>query len=164
MEDQLTYNDIADYFLAFGNCTNTLITNLKLQKLVYYTQAWHIAVYKTHLFDQDFQAWIHGPVLVELYNQYKHYKWYPIIRDDLDENALNSIFNKFPNSLKELIDDIIEEYFTMEAYALEYETHHEDPWLIARNGIPNDESSTAIITKKSMQTYYEKYVNYGSKI
>lgn len=76
-----TYNDIADYFIAVSNSTHDLITNLRLQKLVYYAQAWHLAIYQEPLFSEDFQAWVHGPVIPQLYTQYKEYKWNPITKD-----------------------------------------------------------------------------------
>lgn len=156
-----TYKDIADYFIAVSNASESLITNLKLQKLVYYAQAWYLAIYKKPIFEEDFQAWVHGPVLVDLYNEYKDLKWYPIQRDDLTEERLVSLKAQFSPELNQLLEEVVDEYFVLDAYALEYQTHREDPWLNARNGIPNDEPSTAIITKDSMQAYYKKFVVNG---
>ena len=53
--------------------------NLKLQKLVYYAQAWHLALRDVPLFEEDFEAWVHGPVIPALYQEYKKFGWRPIL-------------------------------------------------------------------------------------
>lgn len=70
--------DIASYFIERANQTKSTINNLKLQKLVYYSQAWHLAIHGIPLFKEDFQAWVHGPVVPELYQKYKGFGWQPI--------------------------------------------------------------------------------------
>lgn len=69
----ITYMDVADFFLAFANECGDFMSNLRLQKLVYYAQAWHLANYDTPLFEEDFEAWIHGPALPALYHHYEGY-------------------------------------------------------------------------------------------
>ncbi len=76
-----THDKIADYFIGLSNETGSLITNLKLQKLVYYAQAWSLALNNKELFPEDFEAWVHGPVLVKLYNKYRSNKWNPISKN-----------------------------------------------------------------------------------
>src|SRR6185369_5131439 len=79
MSEALDYRLIADYFIGLANETGSLITNLKLQKLVYYAQAWNLALNDGRaLFDDDFEAWVHGPVIFDLYNDYRALKWNPI--------------------------------------------------------------------------------------
>ena len=68
---QITHRDVAEYFLALANETGGTITNLKLQKLVYYAQAWHLANFDKPLFDAKFEAWVHGPVIPGLYEEYR---------------------------------------------------------------------------------------------
>lgn len=153
-----TYKDIADYFIAISNASGSLITNLKLQKLVYYAQAWHLGVYGEPIFDEDFQAWIHGPVLVALYDDYKDLKWRPIVRDDITEDRLFALQEGFSQKLNDLLNEVVDEYFVLDAYALEKSTHEEDPWIKARKGVPNDMPSNEIIDKKSMIEYYSQFV------
>lgn len=93
-----TASRIADYFLAFANATGSLVTNMKLQKLVFYTQAWHIAVFNEEIFDEDFQAWVHGPVLPSLYEKYKSFQWRPILRDDLGDVSLRALEEQFSSA------------------------------------------------------------------
>src|SRR5260221_3271487 len=73
--------DVADYFIRLANETGSFISNLKLQKLVYYAQAWHLGIKGAPLFQEDFQAWVHGPVIPELYQKYKSFAWQPIVTD-----------------------------------------------------------------------------------
>lgn len=161
MENKLDYNLVADFFIAFSNETQNLITNLKLQKLMYYAQAWHITLRGGELISEDFEAWVHGPVLPALYGKYKHFGWKPIEREDLDEKALEDIMNKLGEVKLTFLNEIIDEYFSLTAYELEKLTHREDPWIIARNGVPMDTPSNAVIDKKNMSKFYSKFVEHG---
>jgi len=151
----MLYNDIADYFIAFANSVGDSITPLKLQKLVFYAQAWHLAEFDEALFEQDFQAWVHGPVLPELYEKYQDFKWYPIRRDDLDEEAFEQIQKKLATK-KEFLEKIMDTYFRLTAYELEIATHQEEPWQKARLGLKPDESSQNSIQKDWLKNYYGK--------
>lgn len=153
-----TYNNIADCFIAFSNCTGNLISNLKLQKLVYYVQAWHLAAFNEAVFEEDFQAWIHGPVLVPLYEQYKSYQWRPIVREDLTEHSIMHLKSLFSENLNIIMDDVVDAYFPMEAYALEQSTHAEMPWREARKGLPADSICSNVIAKEWMKAYYAPFV------
>ena len=137
--------DIASYFIQLANETGSFISNLKLQKLVYYAQAWHLALQEAPLFDTDFQAWIHGPVVPELYQKYKSFGWEPII-----ENAKPNLSPDVQKFLAEVAD----EYFALDAYELEQMTHIEPPWNRARGVIAPDEPSNAIIRKEWMKEYF----------
>lgn len=155
----ITYKDIADYFIAFANDTHDLLTNLKLQKLVYYVQAWYLAIKGEKLFNNEFQAWVHGPVLPELYNDYREFKWYPIQRDDLDLDSIQALEKKFGVEVTDIVKQVIEEYFELSAYQLERLTHSEDPWIFARGCLPPDFPSNSIIESSWMAEYYQKYLS-----
>ncbi len=73
--------EIADYFIWLANNTGSFISNLKLQKLVYYAQAWYLAIHDQPLFNEEFEAWIHGPVIPVLYQKYKTFSWKPILQN-----------------------------------------------------------------------------------
>jgi uncharacterized phage-associated protein len=157
----LPYNLIADYFIGLSNETQTPITNLKLQKLVYYAQSWYLAINKTELINEDFQAWIHGPVLPQLYNDYRMWGWKPIIREDLNEEKFNSVKANLSPEVKTLLADVEYEYFGLTAYELEKLTHNEDPWLITRDGLPDDVPSEKVISKTLIRDYYSKFIING---
>ncbi len=149
----ITANTVANYFLAFAQECEEPITNLKLNKLVYYTQAWHLALFNTPLFDEEIEAWVHGPVLSSLYENYKQFKWNPIIVDDLN---LEEIKQQFNPDQQNLLNDVVEVYFPETAYALEQLTHSEDPWVCTREGLAPDECSSRAIAHGLMQKYYAK--------
>ncbi len=154
-----SYTLVSDYFIALSNETGNLITNLKLQKLVYYAQAWHLANFKKDLFVEDFQAWVHGPVIPALYGEYKMFGWKPIIREDLTSERFLEIKKSISNELHSLLDLVTNEYFGMSAFDLEQLTHNEDPWVNSRNGLQMDEPSDRIITKESIMKYYSRYID-----
>jgi len=54
---------IADYFIYKGKEENKPITNKKLQKLLYYSQAWYLVFNKKPLFKDKIEAWVHGPAI-----------------------------------------------------------------------------------------------------
>lgn len=138
--------NIADYFIRLANETGSFLSNLKLQKLVYYAQAWHLALYDTPLFSEDFQAWIHGPVIPDLYQKYKHFGWQPILADSHPE---------LPKETEVFLDEVAQEYFAVDGYELEQMTHTELPWKKAREKLAPDEPSQAIIEKDWMKEYYK---------
>ncbi len=139
---------IADYFIYVANDTGSFISNLKLQKLVYYAQAWHLGIYDTPLFDEDFEAWVHGPVIPALFYKYKEFGWKPILKE-VDEP-------KFIPELEEFLENLTEEYFVCDGYELELMVTREDPWKLARIGLARDKPSHAIITKESMRIFYKE--------
>lgn len=146
-----TASDIAKYIIHFFHDCEDLITNLKLQKLLYYVQGWHLGLYERAAFMEDFQAWVHGPVQFQVYNEYRQYKWNPIS----DYFPAPS----FTDHLKNHINEVLEVYGTETGYALERRTHLEDPWIIARNGLPPDAECNTIITKESIREYFRKLAN-----
>jgi|ERR1051325_8536095 uncharacterized phage-associated protein len=147
----ITAQDVAKYVIKFFHESEDLITNLKLQKLLYYIQGWHLGLYEKPLFEEDFQAWVHGPVQPAIYGEYKSYRWNPISEDIPDI--------QFPDAVKTHIDEVLETFGPETAYSLERMTHHEEPWILARNGIPHEQDCTNVITKQSMQSYFSRRAN-----
>ena len=62
-----TVHDAAAYILAEQDKMSTM----KLQKLLYYCQAWHLVWEEEPLFDAEFQAWANGPVIYEVYDKHR---------------------------------------------------------------------------------------------
>jgi len=139
-----TVFDVADYVLKAVEST----TSMKLQKLVYYSQAWSLAWDDTPLFDEDFQAWANGPVCVELFRKHKGvFKlnanfFEPYISEDLSDMQ------------KESVSQVIEDYAFMAPHELSDLTHREYPWINARGNTPPGMPCDAIIEKEVMRDYY----------
>ena len=96
--------DIANYLLSRADAEDNDISNMKLQKLCYYAQAYCTSMRGAPLFGESLQAWDHGPVVEQLYHEYKKYGRDPIpVVTDFDESkidepdriALNDIFDHF---------------------------------------------------------------------
>lgn len=138
--------DVAIYFVYFAAKHGDWLTNLKLQKLVYYAQAWYLALYGKPLFQEQLQAWTHGPANPSLWHAYKHHGWNPI--PPIDERPSVS-----PKVGKH-IEEVFSVYGGMSAYDLERLTHCEAPWIKARDGTPEDEPSDAVISHATMKRFY----------
>ena len=63
--------DVADYIIWSSHESGSFISNLKLQKLLDYVQAWHLAVFGRPLFAEKLQAWLRGPAIPEIYRRYQ---------------------------------------------------------------------------------------------
>lgn len=148
--DITTHDSVADFFISFAQIHGDCITNLKLQKLVYYAQAWHLAIFDAPLFEEEFQAWVHGPVCPPLYARFRDYRWNPISLD-IEEPKISLDAKKY-------LTEVCEAYGQYSGYQLEQMTHTEAPWIEARGGIPLDEASTSIIAKQAMREYYAELI------
>jgi uncharacterized phage-associated protein len=97
----LSSHGVAKYFLSLADeDAGDLISSLKLQKLVYYAQGFHLALYGTALFPEEVEAWPHGPVVLSLYNAYKKYGSNAIpIPSDVD-------FRVYDPQSRELLDEV----------------------------------------------------------
>lgn len=138
--------DVAKYIL---NSTGTIST-WKLQKLCYYSQAWHYTWTEKPLFEEDFEAWVNGPVCPDLYRQHRG-------KFLINEQGLQ-IGNKtnLTEDEKDSIDVVLKSYGSMSPYELRELTHSEEPWKLARTGLDDDDKCQNIITKESMGLYYGK--------
>ncbi len=121
------------------------VTNLKLQKLLYYAQAWHLALHKKALFNDAIEAWVHGPVVPGVFRRFRDYKW-----STITEPLSGGCTDFFTSHISE----IFRVYGHLTATQLERLTHKEEPWLHARAGLAADKPSHAVISQESMRRYY----------
>jgi uncharacterized phage-associated protein len=138
---------LSDFLLLESRERGEILTNLKLQKLLYYSQAWHLVRNNQALFEEDFQAWVHGPVLPSQYQRFKRYEWRPI-----DEEI---VMPNLPSNLKDYMKEIVDVFGCETATNLELMTHNERPWKEARRGLTPDQHSTAVISKTLMKEFYQ---------
>ncbi len=91
----LSPNDVANWFLCnIDREAGDSITHLKLQKLLYYAQAWSLVLKGKSLFEEDFEAWAHGPVLPSIFEQYKNMGFQALSYCECDNNV-NEKYRKF---------------------------------------------------------------------
>lgn len=128
------------------------VTPLMLQKLLYFVQGIHLALYNKQVFGEDCRAWVHGPVYPEVYSLFREFKYNPI------EDARFALLEGAENSLKaderKVIKLVVNTFGMYSAKALERITHNETPWKDARKGYGEGIWSNEIITKESMKEYF----------
>jgi uncharacterized phage-associated protein len=134
--------DVAQFIIA----ERGELSAMKLQKLVYYSQAWHIVWSDNALFENRIEAWKDGPVCPDLWKEHANmFRVAGIPRgsvDNLNDRERRSITN------------VLNFYGDKSAQWLSDLTHSEDPWLDARRDAAPGERSNAEITHASMMEYY----------
>ncbi len=140
----ITALDVSEYFLKGLSEPDEgdIISNLKLQKLLYYAQGIHLAKYDEPLFKDEIVHWQLGPVVKSVYKKYKEYNNKALIIPDEIENISN-----FSNTHKDSIRLTYNNYGQYSAWVLSQKTHQEDPW---KNTDQDD-----IITKTAIKTFFK---------
>ena len=128
------------------------VSNKKLQKLVYYVYAWHIAIVGQKIANINFEAWEHGPVCRRLYNMYRSYGWNIIPQ-------YNGFVLADDEKIK-FIHAVLNVYGGYSANELECMTHREKPWIEARDtGI-----SSALISDTTIKVFYSQQTDIKQEI
>jgi uncharacterized phage-associated protein len=155
-------SDAAKYVIAKSDNVGDLITNKKLQKILYYIKAWGIVYFDDGVIDDDFEAWIHGPVCSSVYQEYKHFGYKPLsihYNGASSSGYISKFKAKFEKTQKgkekiEMIDVVFEKYAKLTSLQLELLTHSEAPWLESRNGLSPIDNSCNIIGEDAMRKFY----------
>jgi uncharacterized phage-associated protein len=141
--------DVAKHIIDTFASEGKPITNLKLQKLLYYGQARNLGLRNEPLFRDQIEAWVHGPVVPSVFAEYRGFRWRPITGVSLDRAPLTK-------KSTEHIDELISVYGDFDGPTLERMTHGEDPWKLARLGLSPDASSNNVISLESMKQSYQQ--------
>ena len=137
----------SEYIIMYGK----EITPLALQKILYYAQGFYKAFFGKFLFKEDCEAWVHGPVYINIYEKYKDFKSANILID-VDYN----IYDMIVDEKRELLDVIIKYFGYYNGKALEKMSHYETPWINARKGLLPTDNSNNVINKEDIKDYFEK--------
>jgi len=137
--------DIARYILTLlDDDAGDLMSHLKLQKLLYYSQGFTLALLDRPLFEDKVVAWQHGPVVPTVWEVFKHHKDNPIPK------PTGFDFDIIPKDDQEVINEVYMEYGQYSAWKLRNMTHREPPW----QGTPiNGE-----IGHPAMKAYFDELV------
>lgn len=148
MKSSIDVFNVADWVL-----TKESMTPKKLQKMVYYAYAWFLTFFNeseddlsNRLFNEHFEAWVHGPVCPELYRKYKDHGW-----QEIPKIKGTVPFNEDVNDIFEQVWDV---YGSYTAGQLESISHQEEPWQKARDGCPAYEPCNNIIDDKEIFKCY----------
>ena len=134
--------DVAAYILKrLGQ-----MTTMKLQKLIYYCQAWSLVWDEKHLFKENIEAWAYGPVVRELFNYHR------------GQFSISTVLTGNPdlldNQQKETIEAVLDYYGNKSSQWLSDLTHMEDPWKLTRLRTPEFERGNRIISHELLAEYY----------
>lgn len=131
------------------------ITPLALQKLLYFAQGFQKAFQGEFMFEEDCEAWSHGPVYRRIYEKYRNYGYLPI------EEDRQIRYRHLSKEEKEILKAVAEYFGCYSGKVLERMTHEEVPWLNARKNTDDGAPSSTVIQKDSLARYFssvkEKY-------
>lgn len=131
------------------------ITPLALQKLLYYVQGFHLAFIGEHIFEEDCEAWIYGPVYSQIYYKYKDYRYHSIYRQKINIDVFENLLTE--DEMK-IINTVVSNFGRYSGKILEEMTHYEKPWRNARWGLEAREKSNRIIDKTSIKVYFQDVI------
>jgi uncharacterized phage-associated protein len=140
----MTAHEIARYFVSLvDEEAGDSITNLKLQKLLYYAQGVNLALNDEVMFPDPIEAWTHGPVVPNVYRAYKEHRGEPIPVERVN-------LEKYPEELRGLLDEVNDVFGQFSAAKLRAMTHSEPPWRDTAPGL--------VISPQSMRAYFKTVV------
>lgn len=147
--------DVAKYFLAKES-----MSPKKLQKMVYYAYGWTLALLNDsvealdfHLFSNRIEAWVHGPVIPDLYQEYRAYGWKDIPKLDTYTGE------EFSSDTLDIIEQVWGAYGSLNANQLEMISHKEAPWINARKGLPAYVATSNAISDKDIFIFFNEQAN-----
>lgn len=149
LKEQNSANKISDFFIqrAYQEIEKgTLLTHLKLQKLLYYSYVWWLVLENKQLFDNRIEAWEHGPVIRQEWNRFKNYRNKPIKISEVE----SKIYDK---KLAEFLEKIWQTYGKYDAFYLVNLTHSEQPW---KNTFNQNIKQKQIISDGQIKSFYKK--------
>jgi uncharacterized phage-associated protein len=147
-------NDIAKYVIKRCNDLEFEISNLQLQKILYYIQGYFLAAFHSVAFSDEIYAWKLGPVIPSVYYDYSYFAANPIKLNQLGEKEEVLSLPLRENEIK-LIDSIIKAKINIPVWELVNDTHNESPWLETAQG--------NVISTDKIQLYFDKVVEDFSK-
>ena len=134
--------EVAKYVINHEHNEDRPITNLRLQKLLYFVQAKVLVETGEPCFEDEMEAWDYGPVVPAVYNEYSKYHSRPIeTTDTIPLSDANVVKN---------IDEVIDYLGDTETFELVQITHSQTPWIVARQ-----RGRGAVISKESIKEFFE---------
>lgn len=156
----MSYNvlDVSQYVIKYSNERDYGISNLKLQKILYFIQAYFLIEKNEPCFDNKIEAWGFGPVIPDAYDKYRQYANSDIPTEDyfvIDENNIwNSKRVKYQDIIadadKKLINKVVNKFANCSLSYCTALTQNQSPWIDAYNRNYNN----AEITINDLQHYF----------
>lgn len=99
------------------------VSPMKLQKLLFYVQSWYLRLYNQKLFNDPIERWDYGPVVRDVYNEFRTFGYSPITKCATDALGFTPIVQTSDSKTRDLINRVIEVYGQFSAYQLSNMTH-----------------------------------------
>lgn len=145
-------NDVADFYIDLYRETEDPMTNIRINKFLYFAQAWHLAFFDEPLFSDDFQAWKRGPVIPSIYHKYKG----PV---EPITSVSNPEYNKmFSGDQINLLIAVAKKYERFSNQALVGITHMSGPW----KDVYRENMQNITITKEAIADYFKSEKEKGN--
>lgn len=141
--------EIANWFIAKFAESGDLVTHLKVQKLLYYSEAWTQVLADKELFEEQMQAWAHGPVVPEVFQEFKQYGWNPLPVPDEQK------IPKISDEASEVLIQVFETYGNLPARTLEEMSHLDAPWINARGTLSPEERCETVMPKFEIRNFFK---------
>lgn len=133
--------EIADWFL-----NKESMSHKKLEKLLYLAYGYTFAILNRKLFDDKFYAYVHGPIVKAIYNQYQDY--------GLSEIGKINIKPKFDADTEDVLEQVWQVYGKYDGIELESIVRQTTPWQKARQGISNLDDRGCKISQQDIADYF----------
>ena len=140
-----TVHDVADYFLWLAHRDRLGVDHLKLQKLVYYAQGFHLGFRDRPLFEAELRAWAYGPVSPDLWQRYRYRRDYLEPPEAVDESV-------FTDDAREVITMVHVRFRNDSGLDLYHRTHTERPWAEADEHAQDGGSD--VLGHETMRDYF----------
>ncbi len=157
MEQLMIYKalDVANWFIdQFDKESGDVVTHLKLQKLLYYSECWCQLLLDRELFSEKIEAWAHGPVVRQVFNEFKSSGWEPL---NVSRKSVD-----FDEDVLDVLEQVLEAYGNVSAKTLEHMTHQDQPWKEARGSLSPEARCSNIMSKEKIREYFMK--KYGDQL
>jgi uncharacterized phage-associated protein len=143
--------DIANWFIDELSKSDKTINNLKLQKLLYYSEAWHQVINNAELFFESIEAWSHGPAVPSVFRAFESFNWNPI--------SANGIAPLISNKTKSILMQVLDVYGDLTESVLESMSQEDAPWIVARGDCSPEERCEAVILKSEIKWFFKQKYN-----
>ncbi len=151
MRTTTTALDVTAYLLWLSEHADpddpVFLTNLHIQKLLFYAQGWALAEWHAPLFADDVQAWVHGPVVYSVWKRLERHGKKPVDAAELPQSSLS-------DTEKALIRSVWEAYKGYSGPALRDLSHEEAPWQAARQGMFRFDPSTRPMPVEDLERHF----------
>jgi uncharacterized phage-associated protein len=148
---EVTAHVVADWFVNFCQDHGDVITNMRLQRLLYFAQAWHLALEGEPLFPEKIEAWASGPVQPDTYALFSGNGYRPI--------EAPRPKRRFPKKVDQFLFDLMKAYGTLNAFELELQSQRDQPWKDARGALSDVDDAKPLIKNQVMRSFYRKRLN-----